>query len=53
MRKALLISEAAVFTVPVEKLSWPKTPHGRIFFILSSESANVGRSRFEEEYFHR
>ena len=33
MRKALLISEAAVFTVPVEKLSWPKTPHGRIIFI--------------------
>ena len=33
MRKALRVSEAAVFTVPPEKLSWPKAPGGRILFI--------------------
>jgi len=33
MRKALRASEAAVFTVPLEKLSWPKAPGGRILFI--------------------
>src|SRR6267143_3661984 len=33
MRKALRVSEAAVFTVPPEKLSWPKAPGSRILFI--------------------
>ena len=33
MRKALRVSEAAVFTVPTEKLSWPKAPGGRTLFI--------------------
>ena len=33
MRKALRVAEAAVFTVPPEKLSWPKAPGGRILFI--------------------
>ena len=33
MRKALRVSEAAVFTVPPEKLSWSKAPGGRRLFI--------------------
>src|SRR5258708_5701261 len=33
MRKALCVSEAAVFTVPPEKLSWPEAQGSRTFFI--------------------
>jgi glycosyltransferase involved in cell wall biosynthesis len=33
MRKALRVSEAGVFTVPPEKLSWHKTSDSRILFI--------------------
>src|SRR6267143_6352873 len=33
MLEALRLSDAAVFTVPPERLSWPKAPGGRILFI--------------------
>jgi glycosyltransferase involved in cell wall biosynthesis len=33
MRKALNISEAAIFTVPTEKLSWVERQPGNVFFI--------------------
>jgi hypothetical protein len=43
MRKALSISEAAVFTVPTEKLSWVKLQPRNAFFV--PVGANLPSSR--------